>query len=90
MCAARMAGLFRLIGVPTSVRMEIKPQWELGASIRVIDARLRQGRWIVKATASGEARCPGRAVESGPQDDTVPMCEGYRIYPSRARSSSFR
>jgi transposase len=29
-------------------------------------------------------------VESGPQDGTVPMCEGYRTYPSRARSSSFR
>ena len=62
--AARMAGLFRRIGVPTSVRMEIKPQWELGASIRVMDARLCQGRWIVKATASGEARCPGCGVGS--------------------------
>ena len=30
------------------------------------------------------------AVESGPQDGTVPTCEGYRTYPSRARSSSFR
>ena len=57
-----MAGLFRRFGVPTSVRMEIKPQWELGASIRVMDARLCQGRWIVKATASGEARCPGCGV----------------------------
>ena len=56
--AARMAGLFRRIGVPTSVRMEIKPQWEPDASIRVMDARIWQGRWIVKATASGEARCP--------------------------------
>jgi predicted transcriptional regulator len=29
-----MAGLFRRTGVPTSVRMEIKPQWEPGPSIR--------------------------------------------------------
>jgi transposase len=50
--------------MPTSVRMEIKPQWEAGPDIRVLDAKLCQDRWIVKANASVEARCPGCGIGS--------------------------
>jgi len=50
--------------VPTSDRMEIKPQWEPGPDIRVVDAKLCQDRWIVKANASVEARCPDCGIRS--------------------------
>ena len=62
--ASRLAGLFPGRCVPTSVRMEIKPQWEAGPDIRVLDAKLCQDRWIVKANASVEATCPGCGIGS--------------------------
>ncbi|HWF09305.1 MAG TPA: ISL3 family transposase, partial [Bryobacteraceae bacterium] len=62
--ASRLAGLFPGICVPTSARMEIKPQWEPGPGIRVVDTKLCQNRWIVKANASVEARCPGCGTSS--------------------------
>jgi hypothetical protein len=57
--ASRLARLFPSRCVPTSDRMEIKPQWEPGPDIRVVDTKLCQDRWMVKADASVEARCPG-------------------------------
>ena len=62
--ASRLAGLFPGRCVPTSVRIEIKPQWEAGPDIRVLDAKLCQDRWIVKANASVEATCPGCGIGS--------------------------
>ena len=62
-----MAGLFRRTGFLTSDWMEIKPQWEPGPGIRVMEARNCQGRWIVKATASGEADAPAAVFGSTEQ-----------------------
>jgi transposase len=42
-----------------SVLMDVKQRWEPGPGIRIIDAEFCGERWIVKAKASGDARCPG-------------------------------
>jgi transposase len=44
--------------------MEVKPRWEPGPGIRVVDAEFCGERWIVKAEASGEARCPSCQFQS--------------------------
>jgi hypothetical protein len=62
--ASHSAGLFPSTCVPTSDRMEIKPQWVPDPDIRVVDAKLLQNRWIVKAIASVEAKCPGCGIRS--------------------------
>jgi len=86
--ASRLAGLFPGICVPTSDRMEIKPQWETGPDIRVVDAKLCEDRWIVKANASVEARCPGCRIR--PQRRHSAYVQRLQDYPSKARPSSFR
>ena len=44
--------------------MEVKSRWEPGPGIRVVDAEFCGERWIVKAEASGEARCPSCQFQS--------------------------
>jgi transposase len=53
-----MAGLPNRLNTTISIVMEIKPRWEPGPGLRVVDAEFCDERWIVKAQASGEARCP--------------------------------
>jgi transposase len=53
-----MAGLPDRVRAAISVLMEVKPRWEPGPGIRVVDAEFCGERWIVKADASGDARCP--------------------------------
>jgi transposase len=44
--------------------MEVKPRWEPGPGIRVVDAEFCGERWIVKAAASGDARCPSCSLQA--------------------------
>jgi transposase len=44
--------------------MEVKPGWEPGPGIRVVGAEFCGERWIVKAEASGDARCPGCSLQA--------------------------
>jgi transposase len=59
-----MTGLFRCTSMPTSGRMQITPRWELSPDLRIVDAVIDQGRWIVKANATNEAKCPGCGMKS--------------------------
>ena len=56
--AGKMAGLPWRATASIWSPMEIKPRWEPGPGIRVVNAEFRGERWIVKAEASGEAMCP--------------------------------
>jgi hypothetical protein len=38
--------------------MEVKARWEPGPGIRVVNAEFCSERWVVKAEASADARCP--------------------------------
>ena len=62
--AGHIAGLVRRASFTTSGRMKTKAQWEPGPGIRVTDAKLCQNRWIVRANATGEAKCPDCGVGS--------------------------
>jgi transposase len=53
-----MAGLPDRLNATISILMEVNLRWEPGPGIRVVDAEFCDERWIVKAEASGEARCP--------------------------------
>ena len=59
-----MSGLLSRVGAAISVLMEVKLRWEPGPGIRVVDAEFRGERWIVKAEASGDARCPGCSLQA--------------------------
>ena len=56
--AGEMAGLPERLNATISILMEVNVRWEPGSGIRVVDAEFCDERWIVKAEASGEARCP--------------------------------
>jgi hypothetical protein len=62
--AGEMSGLRSRVGAATSMLMEGKPGWESGPGIRVVDAEFCGERWIVKAEASGDARCPSCAFRA--------------------------
>jgi hypothetical protein len=62
--AGEMSGLLSRVGAAISVLMEVKLRWEPGPGIRVVDAEFRGERWIVKAEASGDARCPGCSLQA--------------------------
>jgi transposase len=53
-----MAGLPTRASAAILVLMEVKPRWEPGPGIRVVNAAFRDEKWIVKAEASGNATCP--------------------------------
>jgi transposase len=59
-----MSGLLSRVGAAISVLMEVKLRWEPGPGIRVVDAEFRSERWIVKAEASGDGRCPGCSLQA--------------------------
>jgi hypothetical protein len=46
-----MAGLPNRLNATISVLMEVKPRWEPGPGIRVVDAEFCDERWIVRAEA---------------------------------------
>ena len=62
--AGEMSGLLSRVGAAISVLMEVKPRWEPGPGIRVLDAGFRGERWVVKAEASGEAKCPSCSLQA--------------------------
>ena len=59
-----MAGLPDRLNATIFILMEVNLTWEPGPGIRVVDAEFRGERWIVKAEASGEARCPSCRVQA--------------------------
>jgi hypothetical protein len=62
--AGEMAGLANRATAAISALMEVKARWEPGPGIRVVDAEFCGERWIVKAAASGDARCPSCSLQA--------------------------
>jgi hypothetical protein len=44
-----MAGLPNRLNTTISIVMEIKPRWELGPGLQIVDTEFCDERWIVKA-----------------------------------------
>jgi transposase len=59
-----MAGLSARVRAVILLLMEVKPRWEPGPGIRVVDTEFCGERWIVKAEASGDARCPSCSTQA--------------------------
>jgi hypothetical protein len=66
-----------------SMVREIKPRWEPGPGLKVVNAEFCDEGWIVNAQASGEARCPSCRLQATRRhsfymrrlQDLPPLCQ---------------